>query len=246
MLGAWALLRGPSIAENAVSEVKSAWSSPRPEWDAAVGSLYTGAEQRGTDGALHAIEVSTGVNAKAGMLLAQLIRSTSPSQTLEVGCACGFSTLFLVRALVDVGGRSHISVDPYQHKMWHGVGIQKVIDAGLGAHHELMEDLSDLALPMLHKQGERFQLIFIDGDHRFDAIIADVRNSDRLLDPGAILVLDDTWMPSTRAAMSFIETNLAYQRVGVASNLAIYRKRANDQRKWQHFVPFPMTRPMGS
>lgn len=214
------------------------WESARPHWEAVVADMWTSSPKLGVDGRHHPLDSRTRVRREGCELLATLVRRIRAKRTLEVGCAYGFSTLYMAAALAEVGGLKHVSIDPFQDRRWSGIGRHAIMRAGLSTIHELIPALSDLALPMLHQQGLRFDLAFIDGDHRFDAIIADIRNVGRLLGPGGVLVLDDTWMRSTRTAMGWLERNLPYRPIAHGHNLAVYQKQAEDQRPWDHFVPF--------
>ena len=73
-----------------------------------------------------------------------------------------------------------------------------------------LREPSQLALPRMVGEGRRFDLILVDGGHRFDDVFLDLVYADRLLEPGRVVVIDDLWMPAIRAATSYIERNLGY------------------------------------
>ena len=74
-------------------------------------------------------------------------------------------------------------------------------------HHQLFRD----CLASVLAEGRRFDLILVDGGHRFDDVFLDLVYADRLLEPGRVVVIDDLWMPAIRAATSYIERNLGYK-----------------------------------
>ena len=41
-------------------------------------------------------------------------------------------------------------------------------------------------------------LAFVDGDHRFEGVFLDLYFMTRLVTPGALVVVDDMWMPAVR------------------------------------------------
>ena len=88
------------------------------------------------------------------------------------------------------------------------------------------------------RAGERHDLIFIDGNHRFDDVLVDFYLADQALRPGGIMAFDDLWMPSVRSAVSFVASNRAYQPVTQPEgNMAVFQKVADDTRDWRHWVP---------
>lgn len=127
-----------------------------------------------------------------GEALQRLIRARRPQVTLEVGLAYGMSALFICEALAEVGGRTHIAIDPHQ-RLWENFGLRHLERAGFGhliEHHEVP---SYRALPALEAAGRRIDFAFIDGWHTFDYAMIDFFYVDLLLKPGGVLVLDDAW-----------------------------------------------------
>lgn len=214
------------------------WARVALRVQTALDRIHTETASRGSDGALHVLDGQTRVFPATLTLLQNLVRKVRPAHVVEVGCAYGYSTLGLAGALAEVGGLRHTVVDPHQTRDWKGIGFTRVREAGLGPLVDCREELSDLALPLLHHHGIRAQLVFIDGDHRFDGIVADIRNAMRILEVGGVMVLDDVWMASTRTAMSWLEANLPFKRVTVAHNLAVYQKTGPDRRAWNSFTAF--------
>lgn len=212
-------------------------------------SLYAGESQPGADGALHPIDATTRIKVEEGLELLRLGRELKASALLEIGLAYGFSSQFLLAALVPDGGRL-VAVDPYQHSDWHGIGnglVKRSLAelkkdpaiAGPLAFHCIAER-SERAFLQLEAAGEHFDLIFIDGYHRFDDVLIDVTLGARLCRPGGVLVLHDLWLPSVRAVVSFLEANRSdLQRLPTpCRNLGVFQVVASDQRNWDHFVAF--------
>ena len=141
--------------------------------------------------------------------LATLVAREGARTTLEVGAGIGVGTLAICEALLEVGGGGdHTVVDPFA--FGGDVGVHTVRDAGVEAMVTRLREPSQLALPRMVEQGRRFDLILVDGGHRFDDVFLDLVYADRLLEPGRVVVIDDLWMPAIRAATSYIERNLGY------------------------------------
>ena len=70
------------------------------------------------------------IPAKEGLFLQNLIRKHRPVSSLEVGCAYGVSSIFICKALREVGAREHVVIDPYSpaqyfsrtQRSWRSVG----------------------------------------------------------------------------------------------------------------------------
>jgi predicted O-methyltransferase YrrM len=149
----------------------------------------------------HSIERADG-EALLGLLVAEGVE-----RTIEVGLALGISALWFCRAVAERGGR-HVAVDPFQQESWNGAGLRTLREAGVDELVEVVEEESQLALPRLVAEAREFDFGFVDGDHRFDGVFLDLYYMTRLVRPGGLIAIDDTWMPSIRMAVSYAEKNL--------------------------------------
>jgi predicted O-methyltransferase YrrM len=212
-------------------------------------ALYARQSQRGEDGRLHPIDATTRIRPDEGLELLRLAQEVNACSILEVGLAYGFSTQFLLSALVPQGGKL-LALDPFQSSDWHGIGrcLAERTVAALNADSAICMPLrfqwipepSHRALPALESAGECFDLIFIDGYHRFDDVLIDVTMAARLCSQGGIIVLHDLWLPAVRSVVAFLESNRSdLARLQTACpNLGVFQVRGRDQRNWDHFVPF--------
>ena len=82
-------------------------------------------------------------------------------------------------------------LDPNQSQRFSDCGLQVLEEAGVRLFVEHHSELSEIALPRLLKDGRRFDLGFIDGNHRFDGVFLDLFYLGRLVRKGGILILDD-------------------------------------------------------
>jgi predicted O-methyltransferase YrrM len=134
-------------------------------------------------------------------------------KVVEIGLAYGSSALAIGEALASVGTEqpAHIIVDPLQATDWSNVGWQLVQSAGLDAIARLVLQPSSMALPHLIEEGFSADAAFVDGSHRFHEVFVDLYFLRKIVRPGGIIILDDHWWPSVRAAQRYYETNMRWQ-----------------------------------
>ena len=206
--------------------------------------MYASEPQRGSDGQLHSIDTNTRIPPGQGMMLYELCRTIQPSSTLEIGMAYGFSTLFILAALAENHKGRHTAIDPTQNSYWHGIGLTLALESfprpAERNGFRLIEDRSDRAASDLARDGECFDLIFIDGNHRYDDVIVDFYLYAQLVSLGGYIILDDMWMRSVKTAADFIRTNRQdFKEVPSRSRKAcMFQKIGNDSRSWNHFTRF--------
>jgi predicted O-methyltransferase YrrM len=211
---------------------------PQP-FSTALTSMHSHKPQSGADGVMHELDPHAGIAVEDGLYIYQLCRRVRPRRTLEVGFAEGFSTLYFLAAARENGAGLHVAVDPFENSDYHGIGLQKVRETEMSAGFRFLEEKSVVALPRLAAEGLPYDVIFIDGDHKYDAELADFVLADVLCPKGGYLLFHDTWMASTKKLVSFIQGNRAdYRREPTGVNIAAFQKIADDRRDWRHFVDF--------
>lgn len=139
-------------------------------------------------------------------------------RTLEVGLGWGVSALFICDGLAANGpdGR-HVAIDAYQldglpsHRTrYEGAGVRTLEEAGVRDLVELHLEESQVVLPRLLAEGRRFDLAFVDGNHRFEAVFLDLVYCARLLEERRIVFVDDVQLPGVRRAVAFCVANLGW------------------------------------
>ena len=158
------------------------------------------------------IELHSEVDPAEGEFLHNIIcQDSTISRTLEVGCACGLSSLHICDALRSRAHPQHIIIDPFQSSDWDGVGIRNLEEAGFD-FFKLIEKPSELALPELLSRGESsIDLIFIDGWHTFDHTLLDCFYATRLLRVGGYLLIDDVNIEPVRRATDYLSLYPCYE-----------------------------------
>jgi len=203
-------------------------------------SMYQGEPQLGADGGFHPLDTATRISPLQGMWIYNLIRDAKPENTLEIGLAYGFSTVYFLAAIHANGIGHHLALDPFQDT-WKGIGLmrEKVLQLPLGLFSFRAED-SIQGLTRLAREKRRFGVIFIDGSHRFDDVLIDFSLASLICDVKGYIILDDLWMPSIQRVASFIRSNRSdFNEIATPiNNIDVFRKVGEDKREWTHFVAF--------
>lgn len=171
-------------------------------------SLYETKHAENAEGEMMAIEPAS-ILREDGEMLYSLVRKKSDSRSLEMGMAFGLASLFMCQGHIDNGGGHHTAIDPYQDHWFKQCGTLNVAKLGFEDSFRFFQERTHEVLPRLFQDGERFNLVFLDGNHRFEYIMLDFFYASRMLEVGGFLMLHDPWMPSTRKATSFILRNLS-------------------------------------
>lgn len=216
-----------------------ALSSLPQRFRSALLSMYNGDPQLGSDGEEHGLDGKVLISREQGMWLYNLCREGKPKATLEIGLAYGSSTVYFLAAIHENGGGCHTAVDPFQ-SYWHGIGGLQPQRLSMSDSFRIAEEKSATALVHFADRGEKFEVIFIDGNHRFDDALVDFTLSAELCPRGGCIILDDMWMPSIRRAVAFIRSNRNdFEEITTpVSNIAAFRRIGEDSREWHHYVEF--------
>lgn len=123
----------------------------------------------------------------------ELQRLAKGRRCLEVGSAHGWSATAMALA----GAESVTAVDPHEPHVTNEE-LPTLGEMGATLHAYGVTDLvtidrrrSQEALPALRDAGERFGLIFIDGDHEREAVDHDTRWAEILLSPDGVIACHD-------------------------------------------------------
>jgi predicted O-methyltransferase YrrM len=186
------------------------------------------------------------ITAPEGEALRDWVRREGAANTIEIGLAYGISALFICEGLLTSGAADphHVVLDPNQETRFANCGLQFLDEAGVDPLIEYHPDPSEIILPRLLSEGRRYDLAFVDGNHRFDGVFLDLIYLGRLLRKGGIIFVDDYQLRSIARAVSFCTTNLDWtiEEVSVRDPLhqwAVLRTaRVPPQRGFDHYVDF--------
>jgi predicted O-methyltransferase YrrM len=197
------------------------------------------------DGSVHDL-FPVAVGAVEGEALREWVRRERTSRTIEVGLGYGIAALFLCEGLLENGDPAarHIAIDPHQSTRFADCGLQFLEEAGVSGMVELHAEESQIVLPRLLGAERRFDLAFVDGNHRFEAVFLDLAYLGRLVRPGGIVFVDDFQLPAVARAASFFVHNLGWTFEETATADALHHWAALrtspvvDERPFDHFVDF--------
>jgi predicted O-methyltransferase YrrM len=145
--------------------------------------------------------------------LRKWVLNENATHTIEIGLAFGFSALHICEGLLLNGNPDprHVTLDPWQSSGYADRGLEILEEAGVTPFVEFHGEKSQLALPQFLKEGRQFDLAFVDGNHRFDAVFLDLYYLGHLVRKGGIIFLDDYNLPGIERAASFFVNNLEWK-----------------------------------
>ena len=163
-------------------------------------------------------------------LLRDLLIAEDARTVVEVGLAYGSSALAIGEALLTVGSprARHVVIDPFQLQAYGDVGWDLLRSAGLDTITTRLDAWSSAALPRLVADGLVADAAFVDGSHRFHEVFVDLYFLRRIVRPGGLIVIDDDWTPSVRAAARYYEKNLGWTAVDGAFAGGTHRTVGDD------------------
>ncbi|HEY0473579.1 MAG TPA: class I SAM-dependent methyltransferase [Kribbella sp.] len=165
------------------------YSSPLP------GSFRQAGDAHADPGPLVASDIAsharTGASGHTGVLLRRIAVGYDARDILELGGNIGFSAYYLAsapicRRLVTIEGSAALSEIARSHLRTLPTGTDVTV----------MNALFDDAIDQLAAKGERFDLVYLDGQHESEATLYYAGRVRQLLRPTGIIVFDDIyWSP---------------------------------------------------
>lgn len=120
------------------------------------------------------------------------------------------STLHICEAIKDKPGARHIAIDPFQTTEFAGIGLLHLERAGLRQLVDFYEEPSHECLSKLLGAGVQVDFALIDGAHLFDCAFVDFFYVDKMLRPGGVACMDDTWLLAIQKVVRFFLRNRGY------------------------------------
>ena len=198
-----------------------------------------------SDGSVHQL-FPVSVSAAEGQALRGWVEREQAARTIEIGFGYGVSALFICEALLanDQPDARHVVLDPNQSWRFADCGLQLIEEAGLSGLVEFRAEASEIALPRFLAEERRFDLAFVDGNHRFDGVFLDLIYLGRLVRGGGIMFVDDFQLPAIAKAVSFCTSNLGWTVEKVSRDDDLHQwavLRTPDvplERDYKYFVDF--------
>lgn len=179
----------------------------------------------------------TALTREEGEFLYKFIKKEKINKTLEIGMGFAVSSIYIMQATEYF----HYAIDPYQNsEKFKNHGIRNIEKFGLKRKLKFLSQFSALALPELVKKNKQFELILMDGSHKFDDIFVDFYFCDLLLKKNGFILLHDSWSPQIKTLESWIDTNKkSFDKIKTeCDSFVVYMKISDDKRKWFDFSLF--------
>ena len=163
-------------------------------------------------------------------LLFAISQRDKPRKILEIGTATGNFTVFL--ATIFPGAEIEtIDLPRSDNRFWNATTDLATTSGGAASKIDLEErdarlsrfanikfrELNSLALTF--QESEKYDLIWVDGDHTYPVVSIDLANALRLLEVGGTLASDDIYVTSQRKRSSgnqeSYETLVQFQKAGL-------------------------------
>jgi predicted O-methyltransferase YrrM len=196
-----------------------------------------------SDGSTHGV-FPLSVSPAEGEILRNWIVREGARHTIEIGLGYAVSALYACDGLLSNGGGIHVAIDPNQAGRFADCGLQLLEEAGVRELVEHHAEDSQTALPRLLAEGRRFDLAFVDGNHRFEYVFVDLAYLGRMLRPEGIVFLDDYQLPAVARAAAFFVRNLHWTLEEVSPpdehhQWGVLRTSGRpDERPYDYFVDF--------
>lgn len=149
------------------------------------------------------------VTETVGRFLNMLIKIHKPKNILEIGCANGYSTIWMADAAKTVGGMIH-SIDFSRPSM--AEAKNNLLESGLSDSVNFIFDNALKVIPKLSSD-LRFDFVFIDGQK---AMYLDFWNAVKpVLNLGAVIVFDDmiAFQAKTKTLSDALELESEFDKV---------------------------------
>ncbi len=205
-------------------------------------SINTGDAKPDFRTVFHTVTITT----EEGAALRTWVINKNAARTIEIGLAFGFSALHICEGLLLNGNpdSKHVVLDPWQSSGYANRGLEILEEAGVMPLVEFHYEKSQLALPQFVKDSRQFDLAFVDGNHRFDAVFLDLYYLGHLVRKGGVIILDDYDLPGIERAAAFFIKNLDWTIEETSPSdgehqwVVLRTSEDEDTRDFRYFVEF--------
>lgn len=187
---------------------------------------------------VHGDEIKNSIKPKEGKFVFKLIMDLKLTNCLEIGLNHGITAMYVTTALKQLGMGKLTSIDPDQKKNSNYKGSHLITSLKHEKYHELIEDQSYFALPILAKKGIHFNFIIISRN-TFDYSLNNTVYCDMLLEIDGYLVIEDSLLRGMNKLTKFIESNYKhFKKIPSPQTIAVYKKISDDERISDFFENF--------
>ncbi len=184
------------------------------------------------------------LNREQGSLLYYLSANPrSSGVVVEIGSFMGRSTLWLAYGVQRAGRGRVVAIDPHDGHSRpevlakldsYAMFLRNVRDAGLA---ELVEPIRERSQQVARRWNEPIRLLWVDGSHDYDDVLADLEGFGRHVQPGAHVALHDTrgrrFPGVKRAMLEYFAREPGFTRIASLRNMVVYERDATPPPAWQ-------------
>lgn len=135
-----------------------------------------------------------------------LVKITSPSVTLEIGTNLGISGCYVLEGIKDNKDAKFITMEGLSQLC--EISAKQFATIAPASHYDIREGLFDSTFPVLLKEDIRFNLIFIDGNHRKEPTIAYFNSLKAKISSPSTFIFDDiNWSAEMKEAWEVIKND---------------------------------------
>lgn len=187
-------------------------------------------------------------------LLIAISRRHKPARILEIGTAEGDFTVFLATIFPDAKIET-IDLPSSDRRFWNATTELSSTKGAKVSHSEVEERNAKLSkfsnirfresnsLSLTFQENDKYDLIWVDGDHTYPVVSIDIANALRLLNVGGMLGFDDIYeMPQVNyrwVGQESYETLVQFKNAGLIDFKLILKKlfpEKNYSRRSQKFI----------
>lgn len=112
-------------------------------------------------------------NLERGILLSSLVRRFEVKSFLEVGWGRGYSSTCVAKTFDELGTSGTVTTIDTKFDEQHLALMKQAFPTSWLKHMTLMEGKSSDVLRQLREKDQRFDLVYIDGDHTYEGVKSD-------------------------------------------------------------------------
>ncbi|MGI9472624.1 MAG: class I SAM-dependent methyltransferase [Rubripirellula sp.] len=176
-------------------------------------------------------------------LLAWLARHCITELSIEIGFGMGMTANTILSGRIDAERPfRHFIYDPYGLPDQRGELVQVFLRETHGDAFQRIFSRSQFGIAELANAPDPppCGLVYVDGDHQFEGVLADFFAADKLMPIGGFMVFDDASFPPVETVIHYVRNNRDDYEVSNLEipNTAVLRRIDVDRREWDHFRPF--------
>jgi predicted O-methyltransferase YrrM len=140
---------------------------------------------------------------------------------LEIGLAYGTSCLIIINQILKYKyEKNYDIVDPNQTLQWKNIGTTNINNFLKFMDKKLNYNLhQESSTTVFNKLNKKYDISFIDGSHDEKIVILDIINSDQVLKPNGLIIIDDVLHKGVKnAILEFVKKIGNYKRISIKNN----------------------------